>query len=79
MNDSAKNLLNLYIYSDKYLLNTFTITNSYQNEWISSYMNNQYQFLLSAAWHNLLVLCITHTSAVPGSKSLRNMETFRAK
>ena len=51
MKDSAKNLLNY-----KYILTSpsekHSITNSCENECICSYMNNQYRFLLSAAWHN---------------------------
>ena len=48
----------IYIYILTGTCDKHSITNSCQNEWICSYMNNQYQFLLSAAWHNQLVLCI---------------------
>ena len=38
----------IYPYSDWYQRKKYLIINSCQNEWICSYMNNQYRVLLSA-------------------------------
>ena len=66
MKDSPKNYL-LFIYIQTGTSEKQSITNSCENECICSYMNNQYRFVLSAAWHNRLRLCINSRLRGTGS------------